>query len=136
MANVAVLSDPEDLLAMLLADEGPRAPIAEGAPKQDAPESRAVTAPLQDLSLPPLPASDNGDIFALDLPPLLATPGQASGEEPPLSPPAIDEGLFDSVRGALEPGMDSLARLGYDPSNQDPFGVDLKAKLRRLVRRL
>lgn len=137
MPSVEILPLPDDLLAMLVADSGPRAtyPGAE-APVQAAPESGALTSMLKDMSLAPLPAGDNGDIFALDLPPLLANPAQLSGVEPPLSPPAIGEDIFSSVRGALEPGMSDLARLGYDPSNQDPFGVNLKASLRRLVRRL
>jgi|JI10StandDraft_1071094.scaffolds.fasta_scaffold240429_2 hypothetical protein len=137
MPRAELLPLPDDLLAMLVADDGPRpmAPLTE-APGQDAPESSALPSVLKDISLAPLPAGDSGGIFALDLPPLLANPAQLSGVEPPLSPPAIGEDIFSSVRGALEPGISDLARLGYDPSNQDPFGVNLKASLRRLVRRL
>ena len=136
MAGVELLSSPSDLLAMLIADDGPSTAPPDEAPQQPAPESTLLPGVLKDLSLDPLPAGDSGDIFALDLPPLLANPMHASGAEPPLSPPAIGEDIFSNVRGALEPGMADLARLGYDPSNQDPFGVNLKASLRRLVRRL
>lgn len=137
MPRVELLPLPDDLLALLVADDGPRpvSPLIE-APGRAAPESSALPSMLKDMSLDPLLAGDSGGIFALDLPPLLAGPAQLSGVEPPLSPPAIGEDIFGSVRGALEPGVSDLARLGYDPSNQDPFGVNLKASLRRLVRRL
>lgn len=136
MAGVELLNPPDDLLAMLIADDRPRVLAPAGAPDRPAPESGGLASMLEDLSLDPLPAGDGGDAFALDLPPLLSSPARLSGEEPPLSPPAIGEDIFSSVRGALEPGMSDLARLGYDPSNQDPFGVNLKANLRRLLRRL
>jgi hypothetical protein len=136
MPTAQILRSPEDLLAMMAADDLPQAPLrteeAASAGEQD--DGPLFTG--GGLSLPPLPAGDSSEIFALDLAPALASPAVLSGQEPPLSPPAVGEDVFSSVRGALEPNMADLARFGYDSGNQDPTGVNLRATLRRLIRRL
>ena len=98
------------------------------------PNALLLKSPEDLLAL--LITDDRSEIFALDLPAMLASPAALSGQEPPLSPPAIGEDVFSSVRGALEPNVADLARFGYDAGNQDPMGVNLKSTLRRLIRRL
>lgn len=138
MPNALLLKSPEDLLALLITDDRP---VPRAAPDEagGVPQAELGGGPLlagDNLSLPPLPAVDSSEIFALDLPAMLASPAALSGQEPPLSPPAIGEDVFSSVRGALEPNVADLARFGYDAGNQDPMGVNLKSTLRRLIRRL
>jgi hypothetical protein len=117
-----LLPAPTDLLAEIAAD-----PVAAMAV-----EARVDTP----IELPQLPAGNSADIFALDLPPLQLDPAAASGVEPPLSPPSIDDDAFADLTAVFAPTVDSLARLGYDPQGRDPLGLDLRAQIRRIVRSL
>lgn len=80
------------------------------------------------------PEPVNPSQFQLDLALPLAPPPGREGPEGVMPPVQVDRKLFDNAEKLVRPGMDALARFGYSEPISDPFGVDMRSELRKIVR--